>query len=93
MMTPPFYMGRVPRPLRNKGWVSGKQGVAGPAGAGGESDAQAGFSAGAEQTGVSACGLGIWYWFSAGVSEEQKTQLTLCLFPILYKRNAVFSLA
>ena len=46
-----------------------------------------------KHTGASACGLRICFLFSAGVSEDQETQHTLILFPILCKGKVVFSLA
>ena len=88
MMTLPSIWGGDQDPSRVKVWVSRNQGMPGPVGAGGESHTQHGL-----KTGAPACVLGICCSFSAGLSEDRKMQLTLNLFPILYKRSVVFSFA
>lgn len=85
-MAPPSIWGGDQDPSQIKVWVSRNQGTPGPAGAG-ESHTQHGF-----KTGASACALGICYSFSAGLSEDQRAQLTLNLSPFFIKEVWCFLL-
>lgn len=90
LMTSPLYMERRPRSLRDKGLGQRKTRGARPSwGRRRVADSQDGFVTGAETDRSLCLWLDVCYLFFAEVSADQKTQLPLSPFPILYRRSVV----